>query len=85
MFKYAVVFVIGFAGAASAQQTTVQQSMAFTDCVQSINQTASGLSQQPTTTVDTADRREVVMAVPDGQLTVTCDGVNQQATMTHQR
>jgi hypothetical protein len=82
---FAVLATTLAATAASAQQTTIQQPMTFGACLQSVDQASVGLTQPPTTTIDTPDKREVVLSVPDGKVTVTCDAVNQQATMTHQK
>lgn len=80
MFRLAVVFTILGASTAIAQQSTVQQQMPFDACVQNL-QTRSGVSQTPTTTIDTSDTKQVQYSVTNSQITVTCSRPNQQVTI----
>jgi hypothetical protein len=84
LFKSVAILSLCCATAAVAQQTTVQQSMTFDECVQSIQTSSAGSSQPPVTIVDNADTRQVQFAVPDGQVTITCTRALERATITHQ-
>ncbi|HET9904010.1 MAG TPA: hypothetical protein VFQ27_09965 [Xanthobacteraceae bacterium] len=82
MLKY-VVAIAAVSVAPAFAGETVQQTMTLAECVQSVQQAQTTLATPVTTTVDTADRKEMVLTVPDGQITVSCDGPNNLATMTH--
>jgi hypothetical protein len=57
--------------------------MSFSDCLQSVQQAQANLPTPGTVTIDTPEKKETVLTVPDGQVTVTCDANAGQATMTH--
>ena len=81
MFRLAAIFTLLGASTAIAQQSTVQQSMPFETCVQNLQVTRSGVTQTPTTTIDTTDTKQVQYPVTNGQVTVTCTRANGQYTM----
>ena len=81
MLKYVLASAFLTATPALAQ-LSVQQPMSLQDCVQSVQTAQASLALPQTTTVDTPDKKEMVITVPDGQITVTCDGVNNVATTT---
>jgi hypothetical protein len=82
--RYVAILSLCCTTVAVAQQTTIQQSMTFDDCVQSIQTSSAGSPLPPVTIVDNADIRQVQFAVPDGQVTITCTRALAQATITHQ-
>lgn len=85
MLKYAAVSVLLVASPALAQSPTVQQKMSLADCVASAQPSQTGVAQAPVVTVDTPEKKELVVTMPDGKVTVTCDALTQQATTTYQR
>lgn len=82
MFKYVLASALLVAAPAFAGET-VQQTMSFSECAQTVQQAQNNPNTPITITVETADRKEAVVTVPDGQLTIVCDGTTNQATMTH--
>ena len=80
MFRLVAILSLLGASTAFAQQSTVQQSMPFETCVQNMA-TRAGVTQTPTTTIDTSDTKQVQYPVTNGQVTVTCSRANQQYTI----
>jgi hypothetical protein len=84
MFRYVALATVCWASAAAAQGTTVQQTMPFETCVQTLQTSSATATQPSTTTVDTYDTKQVQFAVPTGQVTITCSRSSQQVTISHQ-
>ena len=81
MFRLAAAFAMLGASAAIAQQNTVQQSMPFETCVQTLQSSTTGSSQPPVRTIDTADTKQMQYPATNGQITVTCSRASQQVTI----
>jgi hypothetical protein len=75
---------MGWAAAAAAQGTTVQQQVPFDTCVQTLQTSSASATQPPTTTIDTYETKQVQFSVPTGQVTITCSRSSQQVTISHQ-
>ena len=85
MLKYAAAFAVSLCSTAFAEETTIQQSMPFSTCVESLRTAPEGATQPPVVTIDTETVKQAQVPVSDGKVTITCDALSQQATMTHTR
>jgi hypothetical protein len=82
MFRSVAILTLCFASAAVAQ-TSVQQPLAYSECVQRLETPITGAVGDPVTLVDTDQIKQVQYLVTDGMVTITCTAADQQVTITH--
>lgn len=84
MLKYLAAFAVCLSTTAMAQDSTVTEQMPFDACVTNMQSTPAAI-QPPTMTVDSETMKQVQFPVIDGMMTITCDAMTGQSTLTHQK